>query len=157
MGAIGVAVHLAGWWGIRGRQGSSCTLYRTLCSGQLAHVGRRSSRYAGRPRVHQGIVCAGRTVEAQVAGLGTRLTGGRYCDGGDVAEKCRSGRTGIARVRRLCVGEVWRTSRDGPRWLGGGPPLPIVIAWSQGRSFLSIHQAPPPQHNPPYCISRPSQ
>jgi hypothetical protein len=69
---IAVAVHLAGWWGTRGRQGSSCTLYRTLYSGQVAHVGRKGPEYMGRSRVRKVSVCTKMygCVEAQRVGLG---------------------------------------------------------------------------------------
>ena len=67
---VAVAVHLAEWWGTWGRQGSSCTLYRALYSGQVAHVGRKGPEYMGRSWVRKVSVCTKmyRCVEAQLVG-----------------------------------------------------------------------------------------
>ena len=115
LGAIGVAVHLAGWWGIWGRQGSSCTLYRTLYSRQLAHVGLGGPGGVRRARVRGVSVCTEmfRRWRPKWWGPGVRGAGGaaistRVCER-VVYTGSRSAAT-ACEACEACVDRVWRKS-----------------------------------------------
>ena len=121
-----------GGWGIRGRQGSSCTLYcalyRTLSSKQLAHVGieRRGPPCVRGVRVSGGIPCAPRCCsrrwrpDGRELNVNVCLTGAsvRECDSWTSMESV--GASSVQQVRE--VRRAWTACGAGatkfkwPRW-----------------------------------------